>query len=152
MILPVGQDERTKIHHVATVVTDLDESMEKVSAALGLTWATPWWGPIPILYEGEVQDPTVRFSLSRQGPPHVELIESNDHDVWRASGGWHHIGLWVRGVESVAKVLESHGYTIEAMSPTGDFAYLKSEEGTRLELVDRRSEPDFTRWLGGGSL
>ena len=126
--------------------------MNDYSAALGLTWAVPWTGEIPILVGGEQHRPEVSFTLSQQGPPHIELIHSTRPDVWRPGAGLDHFGIWVEEVERAAHDLTGKGFTIEVMSPTFDFAYLRSPDGARIELVDRRSQPDFTRWLGGGQL
>jgi methylmalonyl-CoA/ethylmalonyl-CoA epimerase len=141
-----------EIHHLAMVVEDLDGSMNRYSEALGLTWADPWTGEIPILIDGEKYAPVVAFTLSVEGPPHIELIQSTDRMAWRSEAGLHHFGVWVDEVETAIQGLTGTGFTVEVLSPTGDFAYLRSPDGGRIELVNAGARPDFARWLGGGQL
>lgn len=66
--------------------------------------------------------------------------------------GWHHIGFWTSEIEMAVQNMTVRGFVVEVMSPTADFAYLRTRDGPRIELVDSRSQPEFTRWLEGGRL
>ncbi|MDX1449709.1 MAG: VOC family protein [Acidimicrobiia bacterium] len=140
------------VHHLAIVVEDLDEGMDRYTESLGLAWANPWAGEIPILVGHDIRTPSVRFTLSRGNEPHIELIQSTDRDVWEPGSGVHHFGVWVDDVNDIVDEMRSLGFTLDAASPTGDFAYLRSPDGARIEVVDARSKPDFDRWLSGGRL
>jgi catechol 2,3-dioxygenase-like lactoylglutathione lyase family enzyme len=140
------------LHHFAIVTDDLGKSMDVYSGALGLTWATPWSGTIPIIAGGEHHEASVSFTLSMQGPPHLELIRSDIPTVWSPGDGLHHFGVWVDDFDQSVRGLTSQGFTIEVMSPTSDFAYLRTPDGARVELVDVKSRPDFDRWIDGGRL
>ena len=140
------------IHHVAMVVENLDQGMDLYAELFGLTWANPWTGPIPILYKGESEEPIISFTLSREGPPHIELIQSTLHEVWQPTAGLHHIGFWKSQIEPAVKSPLELGFAVEVMSPTGDFVYLRSQDGSRIEFVAASSQPDFERWLEGGQL
>ncbi len=141
-----------EVHHVAMVVSDLEEGMTIYSEALGLPWADAWSGPIPVVFEGETQKPDISFTLSREGPPHLELIQSTAHEVWQPTAGLHHIGIWTSDIELAVQNMSAGSFVVEVMSPTADFAYLRTRDGARIELVNSRSQPDFARWLGGGRL
>jgi catechol 2,3-dioxygenase-like lactoylglutathione lyase family enzyme len=140
------------IHHLALVVDDLDRSMGWYSETLGLRWAEPWTGRIPILMGNERHELVVSFTLSLRGPPHVELIPSTGQLVWPPGEGLHHFGVWADDFENVVQAITDKGFAVEVMSPTADFVYLRSPDKARLELVNGRARPDFARWLGGGRL
>jgi catechol 2,3-dioxygenase-like lactoylglutathione lyase family enzyme len=141
-----------EIDHLAVVVRDLGDAMNLYSETLGLTWADPWTGEIPIIIGSERNAPTVSFTLSIEGPPHMELIQSTDETVWRTGPGLHHFGVWVDDVDAAIQVTAGKGFAVEVMSPDSGFAYLRSSDGARIELVNSRSQPDFARWLSGGHL
>lgn len=141
-----------RVHHFALVTDDIEKSMDVYSGALGLTWAKPWTGTIPIVTGNESHVASVSFTLSVQGPPHLELIRSDTPSVWRPGEGLHHFGVWVDDFELSVGGLTSQGFAIEVMSPTADFTYLRTPDGARIELVDVKSKPAFDRWLGGGQL
>jgi catechol 2,3-dioxygenase-like lactoylglutathione lyase family enzyme len=126
--------------------------MNLFSETLRLSWADPWEGTIPILSGEGSQAPIVAFTLSREGPPHLELIRSVAQTVWEQGPGWHHIGYWADDFDQAVDAMESRGLSVEVMSPTADFSYLRSPGGARFELVNGRARPDFARWLRGGPL
>ena len=140
------------IHHLALVVEDLDDGMSNYSEMFGLSWADPWTGPIPILFGGTAQEPIISFTLSCEGPPHIELIQSTVHEVWQPMEGWHHVGFWTNEIEAAVEKMRRRDFVIEVTSPTADFAYLRTGDGSRIELVHSRSQVDFDRWLKGGQL
>lgn len=142
----------TAITHMALVVADLDEAMARYGTALGLTWADPWTGEIPIVTGGRETTPVVSFTYSLQGPPHLELIEQIPDTVWRPTRGLHHVGVWVDDVPAATDSPAADGLVTEVIGVDGDFAYVVAEDGFRIELVDRKAEPDFARWLTGGRL
>ena len=141
-----------EIHHIATVVDALSPSMDHLSEVLGLTWASPWTGRIPLAFAGAHHSPRVSFTLSIEGPPHIELIESAFERVWLPTPGWHHVGLWADRFEETLQAMTTAGHTVEVMSLSSDFTYLRSSEGARIELVNGRARADFARWLDGGAL
>jgi catechol 2,3-dioxygenase-like lactoylglutathione lyase family enzyme len=139
-------------HHLALVVEDLESAMVRFSGHFELSWADPWTGTIPVVVADDELAPAVSFTLSVEGPPHFELIQSTDQRVWRPTSGWHHVGFWVADFEDAVANAERDGLSIEAISPTSDFAYLRSPDGARIEFVNERARSDFDRWLGGGRL
>lgn len=141
-----------EITHVALVVPDLEDAMRNYSTTLGSTWTEPWTGEIPILAAGSVAAPTVTFTYSRQGPPHLELIQAVPGTVWQPGAGIHHVGMWVDDVTNAAASVAQHGFVIEAAAADSSWTYVRSADGLRLELVNRSSRPAFDRWLRGGRL
>jgi catechol 2,3-dioxygenase-like lactoylglutathione lyase family enzyme len=141
-----------EIHHLAVVVEDLERGMIRYSNTLGLSWAEPWIGKIPILVETRRQEPVVSLTLSLEGPPHMELIQSTSQMPWQSGAGLHHFGVWADDFENAVRTMTGDGFAVEAMSPAADFAYLRSPDAARIELVNGRTRPDFDRWLSGGRL
>lgn len=142
----------TDITHMALVVADIEDAMRRYGAAFGLTWAQPWRGEMPVVAGDQETSPMVTFTFSKQGPPHLELIEQVPDTVWQPTRGLHHVGVWVDDVPAAAERMAADGFVTEVMGVSGEFAYLLAEDGFRLELVDRKAEPEFARWLAGGRL
>lgn len=140
------------VTHVAIVVDDLSLAMDRYARSLGVGWAVPWTGAIPVVVDGEPAEPEVRFTYSIEGPPHLELIEGIEDTVWQRGNGLHHAGFWSDDVEGEADGLAATGWEVETRSPSWDFAYLRSADGARIELTDRSARPRFAAWLAGGSL
>jgi catechol 2,3-dioxygenase-like lactoylglutathione lyase family enzyme len=148
----------TDITHTALAVADLDEAMLLYGNALGLTWATPQSATMNIRTgSGDIETP-LRFTYSIEGPPHLELISGERGTVWEPRPGVHHIGVWSDSLADDAADLEERGLPIEVSGldrsgngPFG-FAYNRSVDGLRIELVDDVSRPAFARWLAGGDL
>lgn len=147
------------ITHVGIVVDQIEPAMASIGAALGLTWCVVEsrdlrvWTP-----EGE-QTVAMRLTYSREGPAHVELLERAPGTVWDrpsdgSSQGFHHVGRWSDDVEADAARLESCGLTraVAGLDSKGRllFTYHRRTEGGFVELVSRRMEPAFARWIAGG--
>jgi catechol 2,3-dioxygenase-like lactoylglutathione lyase family enzyme len=130
--------------HVGHIVADLDQAMARYTAELGLHFAEPVsYGRRPY---------TSRFTCSTGGPVTVELIQEVPGTLWTVESGSpvHHLAYWVDDFAQQVQALAERGLRLEASGPT--FAYLRSDLGLRIELMDRSLEPDWTRWLAGGRL
>ncbi len=139
-------------HHMAIVTPDIRETMRSLGAVFGLSWTEPWTGRIPIEADGQLSSPEVTFTNSKQGPPHIELIQAIPGTVWVPGVGLHHIGFWADDVATQANDLLARGFSIEVIGQGSQFAYLRTPEGFRFELVDAAARPDFARWIAGGTL
>ncbi|WP_420614165.1 VOC family protein [Candidatus Spongiisocius sp.] len=146
------------ISHTALAVPDLETAMSFYGDALGLTWARPQQRAISIRVAAGDLTTEIRFTYSRQGPPHLELIEGAAGTVWAPVSGLHHIGLWSHRLEIDAARLQHRGMSLEVAGlsrsgrqPSG-FTYHRSAHGLRVELVDTASQPAFERWFAGGDL
>ena len=146
------------ISHTALAVPDLETAMSFYGDALGLTWARPQQRAISIRVAAGDLTTDIRFTYSRQGPPHLELIEGAADTVWAPVSGLHHIGLWSHRLEIDAAHLEHRGMAREVAGlsrsgkqPSG-FTYHRSAHGLRVELVDAAARAAFERWFAGGDL
>ncbi len=137
-------------YHVGIIVPDLDAAMQELESSLGLSWPTPqhrlrtFRGPA-----GRFQA-ELRFVYSRQGPPHLELIEAVPGTPWENAGGIHHVGIWVDELESAATRLIEAGAPIEVTYDTPtlqSFTYHQMGGGLRVELVDRARQAGIEAWL-----
>ncbi len=146
------------ISHTALAVADLDKAMSVYGNTIGLTWARPQQRAISIRVAAGDLTTEIRFTYSRQGPPHLELIEGAADTIWAPVSGLHHIGLWSHQLEIDAARLEHRGMALEVagLSRSGEqpsgFTYHRSAHGLRVELVDAGARAAFERWFAGGDL
>ena len=145
------------IFHTGIRVPDLEAAMAEIGAALGVTWADVreteqgLWTP----EDGERTIP-LRYTYSREGPQHVELLEGAPGTVWdgRSRPGAHHVGVWVDDVAAETERLRRLGWSVVAgqRSPEdgyGVFTYVQPPSGLIVEPVDRRVLPHFEAWWAG---
>jgi len=74
---------------VGIFVQDLDAAMAQVGSALGLTWSE--------ISSRELEEGgRLRVVFSKQGPPHIELIEGPPGSPWDSTAGPRidHLGYW----------------------------------------------------------
>ena len=146
--------------HVGVRVVSLDAAMDEMGDSLGLTWSEPQareqqvWTPAT----GLIKTP-LRFTYSREGPLHVELLQGEPGTVWDATQapGIHHIGTWVDDVSAETNRLIAAGWSLVGAQNTaengyGAFTYLAPPTGLIVELVTSFVEPMFARWWAGGPL
>jgi hypothetical protein len=141
-------------YHIGIVVTELDESMAMLTAALGIRWCRPQSGPVILqTREGRIEA-TVSFVYSIDGPPHFELIGQLPGTVWSETG-LHHLGLWSDDPTSESRRLDALGCSFECVNvdTSGEWTgglYHSTADGLRLEIVDAEtSGPKLTRYLTG---
>lgn len=155
IMLDVGE-----LYHHGVRVPDLDEAMDQLGAALGLEWCSVQtsvqsiWTP----EEGKHEVP-LRFTYSRQGPVHLELLEGAPGSLWdgRTRPGLHHIGFWCDDVRSATEAALHDGWDVvmsqaEPDKGYGAFVYVRPPSGLIVELVWSGIEPMFERWFAGGPL
>lgn len=144
--------------HSGYIVRDLSEGMERLTDALGLTWAAVESHDFPVRQDrAEVPYP-IRFTYSVQGPPYVELVEGASGSPWHTTDvlRMHHLGFWSDDVTEDAARLVAAGFPVVAQGvgasdTTPRFSYNGWSGEVLLELVTSRSRPAMARWLAGGS-
>ncbi|MQA13842.1 MAG: hypothetical protein GEV09_06590 [Pseudonocardiaceae bacterium] len=151
----------TSMFHVGLLVLDLEEAILDFSKVLNLDFNDP-----TVVHFNRLEDPDphefdVRVTYSRQGPPHLELIEAKGSGVYSAAQGegFHHIGLWEPNMsKSVERSSTATGLRSEAkiVMPDGQtfvwFSDPASGHGTRLEFVDESTRPDIEKWIRTGEM
>ena len=143
------------VFHVGLVVEDIEAAMATIGTNLGIRWA-----PVQTRTQvvrtgaGDVRQEPIIFTYSSDGPPHVELIQSEPDSVWQVTppNCLHHIGAFA---DDVTKPPGS-GLTLEfgggdGPQPVG-FAYYTAPGGFRVELVDGSRRAQFEAWFSGGDL
>ncbi len=141
--------------HVGIRVPDLAEAMTELGASVGVTWAPvrevdtqPVWTP-----EEGLTEVRLRFTYSREGPQHLELLEGQPGSVWdgRDQPGIHHVGVWVDDVGAEVARARAAGWRVVAAhaGPADDFglfAYVAPPGGSIVEVVSTAIEPAFEAW------
>jgi hypothetical protein len=140
-------------YHTGIVVPELGAAAERLSTMAGYTWTKPIEGPVPIRTNAGTQTVDLRFVYSMEAP-HLELIEEVPGTPWMAAPGnaVHHLGYFTDDFDASATALADAGFTLE-MFHTSDgerpslFAYYRSPDAVRVELVDRNVFGDLADFL-----
>jgi catechol 2,3-dioxygenase-like lactoylglutathione lyase family enzyme len=149
----------TPIFHVGVLVHDLDAGVKRFSAILGLTFGEAQVYPVQLEWDGQRHSTDVRFCYSVEGPPYLELIETQDNDgpFGKANGeGLHHIAAWESSIERRLNALPAIGAAPEVVIFGEDdekiAAYLSPDAAmhTRIELnLYEPRMPGYTPELPG---
>jgi catechol 2,3-dioxygenase-like lactoylglutathione lyase family enzyme len=147
-------------YHQGIRVPCLDEAMDEVGAALGLTWCEPQKRDQAVwLPESGPTTIPLRFTYSAEGPQHVELLEGAPGSIWdgREAPGLHHVGLWSDDVRRDTDACVARGWTVRlGQRPPeegyGVFTYVQPPSGLIVEFVSVAVRPMFERWFAGGPL
>jgi hypothetical protein len=137
----------SNLFHTGVVVDDLAAAKEEYGESLGLTWRS---GGAKVRLVTDEGSRTVRsaYALSREGPHHVELVQSVEGTLWTAgaSGRAHHLGYWVNNVAAASEALIRHGAAKMASVAMADdappiCAYHLTRHGLCVEVVDLAMRP-----------
>jgi catechol 2,3-dioxygenase-like lactoylglutathione lyase family enzyme len=144
--------------HLGIQVENLDRACTLLSELFGLTFAEPitsW--PISVRVGDEIEESEGRFTVSRQGPPYLEVTENvAGSRVWHSDGqpmAFHHLGFWVDDVEAESTRLAEAGYPAQAggLDEQGRYRYTYHEvEGLRVEMAGASARAAFERWAVTG--
>jgi hypothetical protein len=133
---------------VAIVVRDLEAAREELGRTLGVEWGG--------VRESSMGEWSYRLSFSKQGPPHVELIEAPPGGPWevdpRGKMRLDHLQWWTTDIDADTERLVADGATVDfdGMAYDHPFRYFKLATGLRVELIndpDGSLRADYrTRW------
>ncbi|NJC69230.1 VOC family protein [Planosporangium thailandense] len=144
--------------HIGIQVPDLDHALSELNALLGLDFADPLELPVTVQVGGEIERCTGRFTLSRSGPPYLEVTENVPGSrIWTTPGedmAVHHVGFWVDDVAHAAARFTEAGYPVEAAGLTEDgrYRYTYHRLGDlRIELCAAAARDAFERWARTGN-
>lgn len=145
--------------HVGLNVRVLDAAMAHFTKVWGYRWPDVLdWEASYYDADGHEHVDRVRFTMSVDGPPHLELMEAStgifaarERDI-----EMHHVARWVDDFAAAETALLEEGYVREAWSTDSEgrvrYAYFVSPSSDlRLELCDKRELENLRRWLAGGS-
>jgi Glyoxalase/Bleomycin resistance protein/Dioxygenase superfamily len=143
--------------HLGIIVENLSDAMARYSATLGVSWAQPQHHTTVFRFPSS-GDRTVSLDVvwSLQGPVHYELIEARSNTIWSLenSGPLHHVGYWTSNLLDGVERLQKRGSTVEVTlpgdAPVSGFAYLRLQDGMRVEAMDLRSKAAYDEYLSGG--
>jgi catechol 2,3-dioxygenase-like lactoylglutathione lyase family enzyme len=144
--------------HIGLQVEDLDQACRTLHDLFGLTFAEPITGwPIQVRVGDGIEESEGSFTVSRQGPPFVEVTQNVEgSQVWHSGGrpiAFHHLGFWVADVEAEAQRLVDAGHPVEAggLNDQGRYRYTYHDvHGLRVEMADAGARAAFERWATTG--
>lgn len=128
---------------VGIVVRDIEAAQGELARALGIDW-----GEIVDAQQGEW---SYRISISKQGPPYLELLEGPPGSPWDASAGSRldHISYFVDEIGEHVARLEAAGCVTEYRGALAPMAYSRAPiSGVRLEPLESSFKPKLIRWFG----
>jgi hypothetical protein len=141
--------------HVGMVVADIDQGMDEITQALGVSWGRVQRRRLDLEAPGGPMPVDVCYAYSLDGPPYLELIEQRAGTVFEQLG-LHHIGVWTENPAAESARLDEMGWPRETVIITADGSWGGGlfHTGTgdlRVEVVDiARSGPRLVNYLGGG--
>jgi hypothetical protein len=125
---------------VGVAVQNLEQAMEELSAALGITWKEP--------QDRDVDGMQFRVAFADTSKPYLELIEGGPGSPWDATDGshLHHLGYWSEDKAADMARLDAAGFTTEM--DIGHASYHSGKQaGARVELIDKSYREEFMeRW------
>jgi hypothetical protein len=144
-------------YHTGVVVEDLDSARAQLSELFGYRWSPVFDARVPVWSPEGEQEVRLQFIYSCD-TPRVELIQSVEGTVWVVPSGSriHHLGYWSDDMDGDGARLGTAGYVVEAAGRlpdgTSQWAYHRSPNGLRIELVDRSLRPMLEQfWSSGDS-
>ncbi|GAA2795797.1 VOC family protein [Crossiella cryophila] len=139
-------------YHLGVVVSDLHRAMAELTDLLGLRWLPPVRSGHQVTGDGPPHTGPM-LTMSRQGPPYLELLELTPGTVW-SEPGLHHLGFWAHDVRAESARMTAAGFPLEAEAVVlaGDtepgVCYHRTSDGLRLELVEMsRGGPALAHYL-----
>ena len=145
------------LYHVGIAVHDLDDAMRRYGSELGIgPWAS-FEAELPVLYRGQEVLVAARAAFAKSGPTYLELVQPTKGE-WTVSvflaergEGVYHLGYWVDDLEATIDRAVALGYSVDAVSERGGFAYLGAERsaGVHMELVSSRIRPALEQLMAG---
>ncbi|ONH32590.1 VOC family protein [Pseudofrankia asymbiotica] len=139
--------------HIGITTNDLAASMRDLANALGVSWTAPATPPGLYHTVDGVPQPRPKSCISREGPVHIDLIEGRPGTIWETNGPrLHHYAYWTDDLEGDVTRLGTEGWSLEMTLPDEAgrptlFAYLRRDDGFRLELIDDANRADYTARL-----
>ncbi|PZS40225.1 MAG: hypothetical protein DLM62_03995 [Pseudonocardiales bacterium] len=136
-------------YHLCFAVRDIDQAIDDLTRALGVTWSP--------VRDGQLGDWDYRIVFSTEGPPFFEVIQGPAGSPWDTTAGprFDHIGYWSGDVNTDKHRLQRQGAPMEFDScPYGrSFTYHRLDSlGLRVELVDTAVQGAFlAAWSPGGA-
>jgi len=143
------------MYHVGIIVDDFDETLERLSRQMGVTWSPRIEVPVPVWTRTHGMIDFVSCAAYSQQQPCIEIVRSLPGTMWTAVPGrpLHHLGYWVDDLAATSAELERQGCPKIACAMADGvmfgMAYHEMPDGMLVELVDRKSFPDWPAFLAG---
>lgn len=137
------------LFHTGVVVRDIHAAIAAYHA-LGVTFTEVRDITIDVVVDGEHNTEHMLAAYTKQGPPHVELIQELDGDIWGPDAlNLNHLGYWAEDVEAAAKALEQAGFRLRITPPASPprIAYLSGPGSVWIELCGPGVRTMLAQWL-----
>lgn len=149
-----------RAYHQGVRVRNIDAAMVELGSSLGVEWCDVQEREQGVWLPGVgATSLPLKFTYSRGGPQHIELLEGPVGTIWdgSVSPGLHHIGLWSDDVAADTTAMLAAGWSLQLAQVAPDdgygaYTYVQPPSGLLVELVWSAIRPRFERWWAGGSL
>jgi catechol 2,3-dioxygenase-like lactoylglutathione lyase family enzyme len=151
----------TPASHVGFIVEDIHVAIARFSEVLGVTFNEPMTVRLNHLHNPDERTAEITVAYSKEGPPHYELIQGEDHGVYSMDGGGeglHHVGVWETNLEERMQELIDKGLSIEARVLLDDGFLLtafndpKGLHNVRIEFIDDADQVTMEGLMKTGKL
>ena len=139
-----GSLRHADLFHTGIIVDDLEAAKQELGERLGVTWFEGG-AEVRVLTDDGARTVQTAYTLSREGPHHVELTQSVEGTLWTvaAPGHAHHLGYWVDDVRAASASLAQLGSPKVASVAMADdappmCAYHQTKNGLYVEVVSRK--------------
>ncbi|MDO7841713.1 VOC family protein [Sphingomonas immobilis] len=142
-----------QLFHVGVVAADIDVAMREMSASLGLAWKGGKAKVMDLCLYGQERKVEMRIAHSRQGPPHVEVIQAVPDSPWALppATGVHHLCYWSEDSAAICARLEAAGNRRVLGKPSAPSGYFLSPSGMYVEIIDKDLHDSIAGWLARDS-
>ena len=137
------------LFHSGVVVTDIQAAIAAYSAT-GVMFTEVRDITLDVVVDGEQRTEHMLAAYTKQGPPHVELIQELDGAIWGPDAlNLNHLGYWAQDVEVTAKALEQAGFRLRITPPASPprIAYLSGPGSVWVELCGPGVRTMLAQWL-----
>lgn len=149
-----------RAYHQGVRVRNIASAMDELGSSMGVEWCDVQEREQGVWLPGVgATSLPLKFTYSRGGPQHIELLEGPAGSIWDGSvnPGLHHMGLWSDDVAADTAAMLAAGWTLQLaqLSPDdgyGAYTYVQPPSGLLIELVWSAIRPRFEQWWAGGSL
>ena len=147
--------KQNDFYHVGIITHDFEETLERLSHQMGLSWSPLIQVPVPLWTRDHGMMEIQSCAVYSQQEPCIEIVRAIPGTPWVPIEGrpLHHLGYWTDDLAATSAALEERGcpkvLCAWANGQMFGMAYHQMPDGMYVEIVDRASFADWPAFLSG---